>query len=610
MLYRLRGAPLLPHRDRHNFLTVCVRFVACSRTPQLLGLENDDIDIALDDMKGQPFAEYVNRYLVEVKNERAHTVGVIKANPAQSKHLETATVKIHGVWIDFVNLRCEEYTESSRIPTMKFGTPVDDAKRRDFTINSLFYNVNAAVVEDFTGLGVADLRAGFVRTPLPPQQTFLDDPLRVLRAIRFSSRYRFELDPAIVAAARDPRVQSALQTMVSRERVGTELGKMMKGKHPMQAIHYVQTLRLFDIVFMRPASMSPTSEEAFSAVPTPIQLTEMMDSLLQATNPDDALRATSDSGDSTAGGAGGAGGEGIEAGDGGGRVAADATVSSADGVAAMPGGDVGSDARPPAIKRPREGSTEEGDAGQRLQPPPPVTAGGAGLKTVVERPEDATSGASREEGGSRLGAAQWDDRDRKLLMLAAATMPWAGETYLGKKKKKLPMAEYCFREGLRLPMKDVNDIGALHKGALRFLELEPAPDRLALGLLIRELGQRWPFALLLAKTVELCKVAADQDVDIGHEVSVAELRDLPAYATVETRFAALRRQIEEWRIERAYKMCPLMNGKELMKALSMKKGGKLLGALLAKQTEWQILNPDGTAAEVVPVLCEALASMS
>lgn len=96
------------------------------------------------------------------------------SNPEQSKHLETARMKIRGLWVDLVNLRSEEYAHNSRIPTMTFGTPEQDALRRDFTINSLFYNINEGVVEDLTGRGIADMKQGIIRTPLPPRETFLD----------------------------------------------------------------------------------------------------------------------------------------------------------------------------------------------------------------------------------------------------------------------------------------------------------------------------------------------------------------------------------------------------------------------------------------------------
>lgn len=64
--------------------------------------------------------------------------------------METATCKIKGIDVDFVNLRGEEYTSESRIPKIVFGTPLQDAERRDLTINSLFYNINENKIEDFT----------------------------------------------------------------------------------------------------------------------------------------------------------------------------------------------------------------------------------------------------------------------------------------------------------------------------------------------------------------------------------------------------------------------------------------------------------------------------
>ncbi len=81
------------------------------------------------------------------------SVGVIKSNPDQSKHLETATLRVMGFELDFVNLRAEEYTDT-RIPVMRIGTALEDAMRRDLTINALFYNLNRRTVEDFTGQGI------------------------------------------------------------------------------------------------------------------------------------------------------------------------------------------------------------------------------------------------------------------------------------------------------------------------------------------------------------------------------------------------------------------------------------------------------------------------
>ncbi|KAL0315627.1 UNVERIFIED_CONTAM: CCA tRNA nucleotidyltransferase, mitochondrial [Sesamum radiatum] len=188
---------------------------------KLLGKECHDIDIAVDDMSGVQFCEKVNEYLQSI-GKKTHDIGVSLRNPDQSKHLETAVVKLFDVSVDVVNLRSEDYSENSRIPTMRFGTAEDDAYRRDLTINSLFYNINTSSVEDLTGRGIADLKSGKIVTPLPPKQTFLDDPLRVLRAIRFGARFGFVLDEELKVAAANIDVKAALEVKISRERIGKE----------------------------------------------------------------------------------------------------------------------------------------------------------------------------------------------------------------------------------------------------------------------------------------------------------------------------------------------------------------------------------------------------
>lgn len=167
---------------------------------KLMGLDSHDIDIALNDCMGEHFALIVQKYFNEEEME-VSGLRSIQANPEKSKHLETATICIFDHWIDFVNLRKEEYAQDSRIPSStSFGSPAEDASRRDLTINALYYNINTGEVEDFTGKGLVDLKEGNVRTPLCPIQTFRDDPLRILRAYRFASRYNFKVDPAIKEA--------------------------------------------------------------------------------------------------------------------------------------------------------------------------------------------------------------------------------------------------------------------------------------------------------------------------------------------------------------------------------------------------------------------------
>jgi tRNA nucleotidyltransferase/poly(A) polymerase len=234
---------------------------------KLMGRESLDIDIALDDMLGKQFADHVNAYL-KAHGQETHNVAVIMSNPEQSKHLETARMRVRGLWIDLVNLRSEEYAHHSRIPTMEFGTPEQDAFRRDFTINAMFYNINHGTIEDFTGKGLADLRSGIIRTPLPAKETFMDDPLRVLRAVRFSSRFGFELEESLLAAAGDAHVREMLGHKVSRERIGTELDGMLNGPDPVASVDVLRRLRLFEAVFEVHPSATADVTDAFAAAGT------------------------------------------------------------------------------------------------------------------------------------------------------------------------------------------------------------------------------------------------------------------------------------------------------------------------------------------------------
>ena len=112
-----------------------------------------------------------------------------------------------GLECDFVGLRSETYTDS-RIPDqVQLGTPEEDALRRDLTINSLFYNVHTRQVEDYTGSGLTDLANKVARTPLPPKQTFEDDPLRILRCIRFASRFDLSVAEEVIEAIKQPEIQ-------------------------------------------------------------------------------------------------------------------------------------------------------------------------------------------------------------------------------------------------------------------------------------------------------------------------------------------------------------------------------------------------------------------
>eukprot|EP01119_Soliformovum_irregulare_P023646 TRINITY_DN8303_c0_g1_i1.p1 TRINITY_DN8303_c0_g1~~TRINITY_DN8303_c0_g1_i1.p1 ORF type:complete len:552 (+),score=178.47 TRINITY_DN8303_c0_g1_i1:11-1666(+) len=243
---------------------------------KLLGKDNDDIDIAIDNMVGKQFADLVQKYQIE-NGMKGETIGVIQSNPEQSKHLETATMKICGVWIDLVNLRTEDYTDTRR-PTVSTGSPLEDCLRRDLTINSLFYNINTHQVEDLSGKGISDLRDGIIRTPLTPLTTFLDDPLRVLRAIRFAGRFGFSMDPELMEAAQHPQTKDALLKKVSRERFGAELKGMFRGK-VFQSFSLIEKFGLAPIIFKLPPNAEPavedSSEQRMSTMKTAFELLDV-----------------------------------------------------------------------------------------------------------------------------------------------------------------------------------------------------------------------------------------------------------------------------------------------------------------------------------------------
>lgn len=223
---------------------------------------------------GVPFAERFVSFASERKSIPVNKITKIESNPDQSKHLETARTTLFDIELDFVNLRSEEYASDSRIPTqVTFGTPLQDALRRDLTINTLFYNVHTRQVEDHTEKGLADLRQGIVRTPLPPLETFRDDELRVIRCIRFASRLGFEMVTELQDAARDAEVQAGLAKKISRERVGEELDKMLKGPNPLLSLQLIYNLALYSCIFYAaPAingsassSRGPTSSAVLAA---------------------------------------------------------------------------------------------------------------------------------------------------------------------------------------------------------------------------------------------------------------------------------------------------------------------------------------------------------
>ncbi|KAF1944337.1 tRNA nucleotidyltransferase, partial [Clathrospora elynae] len=248
---------------------------------KLLQVGSHDIDVAINKMTGEHFGLKLQEYLEIPGNAEKHFpteksdglsahnkakkiapgLHKIAANPEKSKNLETATTNIMGIDLDLVNLRKETYNELSRTPEMEFGTAEEDAMRRDATINAMFYNLHTCQVEDFTGRGHDDMAARIIRTPLEPHQTFKDDPLRVLRLIRFASRLDYTIEPETAKAMGNTEIQEVLKIKISRERVGIELEKMLKGPRPRMALEFIDHFGLYRTVFTDPTRELPTEPE-------------------------------------------------------------------------------------------------------------------------------------------------------------------------------------------------------------------------------------------------------------------------------------------------------------------------------------------------------------
>ena len=212
---------------------------------KLIGIESGDIDVMLSNISGEDFARLVTKHL-GIKNAHA-----IKANPEKSKNISTAKAYMplssgNIQEIDFAQARQDVYDGKSRIPILKPATPEEDAHRRDLTINSIFYDILSEKIVDFTGMGISDLQNEIIRTPQDPLKTFMDDPLRIWRVVRFSAKYNFKIDPQTYQAMLDPKIREEIKQKVSKERIGEELKKTLKNPNAEYAITLLKDTGLLE----------------------------------------------------------------------------------------------------------------------------------------------------------------------------------------------------------------------------------------------------------------------------------------------------------------------------------------------------------------------------
>jgi len=164
------------------------------------------------------------------------------------KTFGTAMIKSDDLEIEFVGARRESYNRDSRKPVVEDGTLEDDQKRRDFTINALAICLNALnfgqLIDPFNG--ISDLNHKIIRTPLEPGITFSDDPLRMMRAIRFATQLGFIIDETTLNAISENRTRIQI---ISRERIGDELNKIIMSDKPSKGFLLLDKTGLLEIIF-------------------------------------------------------------------------------------------------------------------------------------------------------------------------------------------------------------------------------------------------------------------------------------------------------------------------------------------------------------------------
>ena len=200
---------------------------------------------------------------IKVAEELKRLVGK-KAHLSVFKNFGTAQVKFRqkGVEyeVEFVGARKESYSHDSRKPIVENGTLEDDQNRRDFTINAMAICLNKArfgeLVDPFNGL--ADLEDGIIATPLEPGITFSDDPLRMMRCIRFATQLKFEIEQETFEALQ--RMADRIK-IVSGERIKDELNKIIMAPHPSIGFEYLQRSGLLQIILPELSALDIVEEK-------------------------------------------------------------------------------------------------------------------------------------------------------------------------------------------------------------------------------------------------------------------------------------------------------------------------------------------------------------
>jgi poly(A) polymerase len=214
---------------------------------KLLGREHLNPDVVVDDGDALELA----RHFAELAGAPP---------PVTFERFGTAQVTLPGRLVEFVAARSESYAPDSRKPDVRRATLEEDLRRRDFTINTLLMDLDGNVQDPLGGR--KDLEAKVLRTPTDPLRTFEDDPLRMLRAIRFAAELGFELAPDLMPAMR--RTKSRLAPpVISVERIADELRKMLASDRPKLALELLDQAELMEVILPEIAAGKGVQQSGF-----------------------------------------------------------------------------------------------------------------------------------------------------------------------------------------------------------------------------------------------------------------------------------------------------------------------------------------------------------
>jgi poly(A) polymerase len=180
--------------------------------------------------------------------------------PVVFERYGTAQVTLPGHLVEFVTARAESYAPDSRKPDVRRATLDDDLRRRDFTVNTLLMDLDGKIHDPLGGL--ADIEARILRTPADPTRTFADDPLRMLRAIRFAAELGFQLAPDLLPAMRRLKTRLA-PPVISLERIADELRRMLASERPKLALELLDEAELLEVILPEIAACKGVAQSGY-----------------------------------------------------------------------------------------------------------------------------------------------------------------------------------------------------------------------------------------------------------------------------------------------------------------------------------------------------------